>query len=116
MADVKAAVDFILRQEDSTLSGVVTSAPADRGGITRFGITAKWHPELLAQGFFQANRDDALSIAERTYSDTYIPHLDLGSINRTAVAVAILSFAVVEGAAQAVLTVQEQATAMGFPL
>lgn len=116
MANVKEAVDFVLRQEDSALSGVVTNAPADRGGLTRFGLTAKWHPELVAKGFFKTNRDEALAIAEEVYSAEYIPHLDLSKINRTAVAVAILSFAVVEGAGRAVLILQQVLASLGFPL
>lgn len=116
MANVKEAVDFVLRQEDATLSGVVTYAPADRGGLTRFGLTAKWHPELVRSGFYQTNRDEALAIAQEVYSSEYIPHLDLGKINRTAVALAILSFAVVEGAGHAVLILQRVLTSLGFPL
>ena len=116
MANVKEVVDFVLKQEDSALSGVVTNAPADRGGLTRFGLTAKWHPELVASGFYQTNRDEALAIAEEVYSSEYIPHLDLSKINRTAVAVAILSFAVVEGAGSAVMLLQKVLTGMGFPL
>jgi type VI secretion system secreted protein VgrG len=116
VANVKEAVDFVLRQEDSTLSGVVTNTPADRGGLTRFGITAKWHPDLLASGFFQTNRDEALAIAEEVYGGEYIPHLNLAAINRTAVAAAILSFAVVEGAGRAVLILQRVLTSLGFPL
>lgn len=113
MANVKEAVDFVLRQEDAALSGVVTNAPSDRGGLTRFGLTAKWHPELVQSGFFQTNRDDALAIAEQTYSAEYIPHLALTLVNRTAVAIALLSFAVVAGAGESVLLLQRTLTAMG---
>jgi lysozyme family protein len=116
MANVKEAVDFVLRQEDSTLSGVVTNTPGDRGGLTRFGVTAKYHADLLASGFFSINRDEALAIAEATYASDYIPHLALGSIDRTAVAIAILSFAVVEGAPRAIHIVQEALAKMGFAL
>ena len=116
MANVKEAVEFVLRQEDAMLSGIATKAPGDRGGLTRFGLTAKWHPELVANGFFQMNREDALAIAQDTYAREYIPHLDLGKINRTAVAVAILSFAVVEGAGAAVVLIQNTLSELGFPL
>lgn len=116
MANVKEAVEFVLRQEDATMSGVVTKAPDDRGGLTRFGLTAKWHPELAAKGFFQINRDDALAMAQEAYADEYIPHLDLGRINRTAVAIAVLSFAVVEGAGQAVLLIQSALNNLGYAI
>jgi lysozyme family protein len=116
MANVKEAVEFVVKQEDAALSGVVTKAPGDRGGLTRFGITAKWHPELVSAGFFQTNRDAALAMAEEVYADEYIPHLDLRSVNRTAVAVALLSFAVVEGAGTSVLILQRVLNRLGFPL
>jgi lysozyme family protein len=70
----------------------------------------------VRSGFYQTNRDEALAIAEEVYSNEYIPHLDLAQINRTAVAIAILSFAVVEGAGRAVLILQRVLVAMGFPL
>jgi lysozyme family protein len=116
MANVKEAVDFVIKQEDGAMSGVVTRAPGDRGGLTRFGITAKWHPELVAGGFFQTNREEALAVAEEVYGSEYIPHLDLSKVNRTAVAVALLSFAVVEGAATSVLILQRVLNKIGFPL
>jgi hypothetical protein len=50
MADAQAAIDFVTRQEDSTLSGVITNASANRGGLTHFGLCEKWHPELTAKG------------------------------------------------------------------
>lgn len=116
MANVKEAVDFVLKQEDAALSGVVTKAPGDRGGLTRFGITAKWHPELVRQGFFETDRNTALAMAEEVYGNEYIPHLDLRNVNRTAVAVALLSFSVVEGAGTCVLILQRVLNALGFPL
>ena len=39
------SIDFVLKQEDSTLSGVITNETGDAGGLTRFGLCAKWHPE-----------------------------------------------------------------------
>jgi hypothetical protein len=38
MADTQQAIEFALRQEDSTLSGKITNINADRGGCTRYGI------------------------------------------------------------------------------
>jgi lysozyme family protein len=116
MANIKEAVDFVLKLEDAGMSGVVTKAPGDRGGLTRFGITAKWHPELVRRGYFQTNREEALAIAEEVYGNEYIPHLDLSKVNRTAVAAALLSFAVVEGAGTSVLILQRVLNGLGFPL
>jgi hypothetical protein len=44
MANVDAAIDYVLGWEDATLSGVITTT-AD-GKRTRFGIDEHWHPEL----------------------------------------------------------------------
>ena len=106
MADVKAAIEMVLRQEDATLAGTVTNAPADHGGLTRFGLTAKFHPELVRAGFFTTTAGEALIMAEKAYADEYIPHLQLDKIVSTAVAFALLSFSVVEGAGTAVMLAQ----------
>jgi hypothetical protein len=44
MANVDAAIDYVLGWEDATLSGAIT-VTAD-GKRTRFGIDEHWHPEL----------------------------------------------------------------------
>jgi lysozyme family protein len=110
MANVKNAVDFVLRQEDSTLSGIITTAAADRGGCTRFGLCAKWHPELLAEGFFESSMsaEDALPIAEQAYESQYV-----GSLTSDAVATALLSFAVLEGNLEAVTVLQNAIVMLG---
>jgi len=99
MANVKQAIDFVLRQEDSTLSGKITNIPGDQGGTTRFGLTAKWHPELVAQGFFDAYTPAirALPMAESAYETQYAAKLYLADIQSQAIATALLSFAVLEG-------------------
>ena len=56
MADPRETIDFMLRQEDTTLYGKVTNAASDNGGCTRFGLSAKWHPELVKAGFFDQER------------------------------------------------------------
>lgn len=107
MADMKAAIDFVLRQEDATLSGVITNSPADRGGRTRWGIAEKWHPELTANGFFDdMPAAESLAVAEGVYSQQYAGPLMLAEINSQAVATALLSMAVVEGQREAVTLLQ----------
>jgi lysozyme family protein len=98
MANPTIAVDFTLRLEDSTLSGVITDIPGDLGGTTRFGLTAKYHPELVAAGFFDStmNTQTALSIAEQSYAESYANPLLISQISNQALANALLSFAVNE--------------------
>lgn len=108
MANVKSAVDFVLRQEDSTLSGVITGSANDRGGRTRFGIAEKWHPDLTKTGFYDAmDTADALVIAENVLALQYAFPLKLMAINSQTVATALLSMAVVEGTVNAVKVMQQ---------
>jgi lysozyme family protein len=115
VADIKKCVDFVIRQEDSTLSGIITNAAADHGGVTRFGITAKWHPELVAKGFFSTSLDaqDALPIAEAAYASQYVPALRLDAMTSDAVATALLSFGVIEGVVEAVTILQNALNMLG---
>lgn len=109
MADAKQAIDFVMRQEDSTLSGVITNRPTDRGGCTRFGLTERWHPELTAEGFFASAMPtaEALALAEQTYASSYSAALALASLNSQALATALLSLAVLEGTTEAVALLQK---------
>jgi type VI secretion system secreted protein VgrG len=118
MANVKAAVDFVMRQEDSSLKGVITDAPSDRGGETRFGIAAKWHPELANTGFFSASMSpqEAFPIAENAYETQYVPALHLDALKSDAVATALLSFGVLEGTAEAITILQNAIVMLGLPI
>lgn len=118
MADIKTAIDFVLRQEDAKLPGVITDRPSDLGGLTRFGLCAKWHPELVEAGFYayqivdgkqvaQMPEEEALALAEKTYATAYEPSLQLAEIASIGIATAILSFAVLEGQQEAVKLLQE---------
>src|SRR5262249_17216842 len=61
MAEFKVAFMFTLHHEDPSGSGKVTE---DVGGRTRFGIAAKFHPDL-PEDFFIGPVEDALAEAER---------------------------------------------------
>jgi lysozyme family protein len=109
MSDPTQSIDFVLHQEDSTLSGVITNETGDAGGLTRFGLCAKWHPELVAAGFYQVAMDTATArtMAEKAYYTAYANPLRLASINAQPVANALLSFAVNMGTFSAVETLQQ---------
>jgi lysozyme family protein len=108
MSNPAIAIDFTLRQEDSTLSGVITNEANDAGGLTRFGLCAKWHPELVAAGFYELTMDAAAArtMAETAYETAYASPLWLASINAQPIANALLSFAVNMGTFSAVETLQ----------
>lgn len=119
MADLKKAVDFVLHQEDSRLTGAITTLPGDRGGPTRFGIASRFHPELVEQGFFEQDdapkipHDAALAIAEGVYGSEYGAHLMLDEIESQDVANRLLSFAVNEGPREAVAIAQRACSSLG---
>lgn len=119
MADPKQAVDFVLRQEDSTLSGIITHTPGDLGGTTRFGLTRANHPKLDALGFFDASMPaaTALPLAEETYAEEYANPLLIAQIVDQGVATALLSFAINEEGAgdkgRAVKILQDSCRALG---
>lgn len=119
MADVQQAVDAVLHQEDSTLSGVITNVAHDTGGTTRFGLCASTHPALLQSGFYDATRvprDQALAIARETYATEFGKPLCLEQIKDQGVALALLSFAVNDGQHQAVKLMQRAVNSCGGSL
>lgn len=119
MADVQQAVDVVLRQEDSTLSGVVTNEASDCGGLTRFGLCAKYHAALQTAGFYnptQVPQAQALQMAEQTYATEYGTPLMLAQINDQGLATALLSFAVNDSQHQAVVLLQQAVNACGGSL
>jgi lysozyme family protein len=117
--DLDAVVLFVIKQEDSTLSGIITNDPLDNGGTTRYGLTQKFHSELKRQGFFDRGvvpADRALIMAQQAYQSQYAQPLMLTSFNSQAIATAMLSFAVVEGNHVAVKCLQTSVTKCGIPI
>ena len=119
MVDVKLAIDYVLKQEDSRLTGAVTTLAGDNGGATRFGIASAYHPELVAQGFYdpqRVGRDSALAMAERVYNVSYAAPLALAGFNDQAIATALLSFGVNAGVSRAGELLQAACVACGKPV
>ena len=67
MAHFEEALNFVLRNEDPHLTGVVTK---DSGGRTRFGIAERFHPEL-GEDFYQGPLESALETARELYRSEY---------------------------------------------
>ena len=118
MADVKKAIDFMLRQEDSSLSGKITDIENDHGGLTRFGLTAKYHPKLVAAGFFSPSmsREEALAMGEATYGEEYARPLRIAELSSDAVACAMISFAVLDGIGSAIRLLRAALYTCGYTL
>ena len=109
----------MLKQEDSTLTGKVTTLKGDTGGATRFGLASSCHPELVSSGFFdpvKISRDAALVVAEAAYNSAYAIPLEIAGINDQAVATAVLSFGVNGGLLGDGKLFQQACVAAGKPV
>jgi lysozyme family protein len=116
MANLTAAVDFVLKQEDASLSGDVTTLPGDSGGATRFGLASADHPDLIRTGYYNPSivpTTAALSIAEQVYISEYADPMHAGSITDQALATAVLSFGINSGTGQAARTLQSACVSLG---
>lgn len=119
MADAKKAIDFMLHQEDAKLAGVITNTKNDHGGTTRFGLCAKFHPALVEAGFFDAAKvphDQALQMAEATYTTEYAKPLRIEALKSDMVACAMISFAVLDGLPSAMKMLRNALDTFGYCL
>lgn len=93
MANVATAVDYVLHQEDHTLSGVVTRS-AD-GTRTRFGIDEHDHPGLANSLFYTSmGTNAALAVAQRIYLREYADPLSIAEIGNQQIADLLLSLGI----------------------
>jgi lysozyme family protein len=112
MADVQAAIDYVLGWEDASLSGVITTAPD--GKRTRFGIDEHWHPELTNCLYFGSmGQMAALQIARGIYETSYCAPLCIADIASQEVANKLLSLGVNVGVMNAAKMLQDAVNVMG---
>jgi len=107
MADFKLAFEFVLQHEDPTCSGKVT---VDAGGRTRFGVAAKFHPDLPEE-FFDGPAEDALAEAEKIEEREYWDRMRLPEVESQNVANKLFDMAVNMGVRQAAVYAQRAANA-----
>ena len=107
MADVNAAIDYVLHREDAAMTGAIVELK-DGAGKTRFGLTSRWHADLAAQGYFGSMPEGAaLAMAMATYRSNYARPLQLAQIVSQDLANHMLSFAVNDGVHQGVVLLQQ---------
>lgn len=104
MANFGNCIDWVLRLEDRTLSGVVKDL-GDGGGRTRFGIAEKWHPEA-EDTFYESDVEFALEFAKDLYWRYYWMPIHGGVLLADELAATLLSFAVNDGVSAAVKLLQ----------
>lgn len=108
MIDLNAAINFVLRQEDASMSGIITNAANDKGGRTRWGVAETSHPELSSTGFFDSmSNADSLQVAMQVYAKAYADPINLNEFVNQCVAQAALSFAINEGTHTAIKVLQQ---------
>src|ERR1700735_207948 len=112
MANVNAAIDYVLGWEDATLSGAITTAPD--GKRTRFGIDEHWHPELSNCLFYSSmGQVAALQIARGIYDASYCQPLCIAEIADQEIANKLLSLGVNVGVVNAARMLQDAVTVAG---
>jgi lysozyme family protein len=112
MANIEAAIDYVLGWEDASLSGRITFTPD--GKRTRFGIDEHFHPELSNCLYFGSMGNvAALQIARGIYRSDYCEPLCLAEINSQEVANKLLSLGVNVGLVPAARMLQDAVRVVG---
>jgi lysozyme family protein len=105
MANVNAAIDYVLGWEDAGLTGCITTAPD--GKRTRFGIDEHWHPDLMNCLYYSSMGSvAALQIARGIYDGHYCQPLCIAEIVHQEIANKLLSLGVNVGVKNASLMLQ----------
>lgn len=102
MSEFFPAFNFVMQHEDASRSGRVTE---DAGGRTRFGIAAKFHPEL-PESFFTGPAEAALKTAEEILRRDYWQPMRLAGIREQTLANKLFDMAVNMGVRQAAIYAQ----------
>jgi lysozyme family protein len=105
MANRTGIIQWVIRFEDSTLSGKVSTLPGDSGGMTRFGIASNVHPEVPAT-FYTTDAATALFMAQQIYANSYWHPLQLDSIDDDGLASVMLDFGINSGVSRATKELQ----------
>lgn len=106
MANVDAAINYAMGWEDSTLSGVITTARD--GKRTRFGIDEHWHPELTGTLFYSSmGQIAACQIARDIFDKEYCAPLCIEYIEDQDIANKLLSLGVNIGVVHAARLLQD---------
>lgn len=106
MSNYDSAIDFVIGLEDTHPSGLVEH---DADGATRYGLLDKWHPDLVAQGFYTAPNDIALAMAKVYYRAQYWNRVQGDKIFDNRVAAQLLSIGVNDGVVTAIKLAQQAA-------
>lgn len=112
MADFLRAFNYMIVNEDSTLSGEVIKD--NDGGTTRLGLDSNANPDLLTNGFYTIPVIRAIEIAKSVYQAKYWTPILGDQILSQRVASKFLDMAVNENPPEAIKLVQRAAYGVAF--
>ena len=107
LANFNSIICWLIFQEDDHREPGKIEDLQDGAGLTRFGLTQRWHQKDLPAEFWSTMEfDDAVKYAKLAYKKNYWNLLDGDLINSDQVAAPLLSFAVNDTVHIAVKTLQ----------
>lgn len=104
MANYDSAFTFLIPLEDNPRHPGSVGHDAD--GATRYGLLDRWHPDLVAQGFYTLPNDQALAVAKIYYKSQYWDKIQGDSISVNKAAAQLFSIGVNVGVTRAVKIAQ----------
>ena len=93
------AFDFVVSHEDRHLTGVISREPL--GGVARFGVNSRAHPEAVRDRFYRMSRVRALAYAQRLFYSGYWVPMRCDDIRDTRLAMKVADMAYSVGTGRA---------------
>jgi lysozyme family protein len=107
MADIVGISNWIVRLEDDPRHPGIAKDLGDGAGITRMGITSRWHSaDVPAEFFTTMPNEQAYEVTRQFYSSKFCIPLMVPQIKSTPLAASLVSFAVNDNAHVAVQMLQ----------
>ena len=95
MATYEPAFDYMIRNEDYFLSGVITSEPG--GAKERLGINSAANPQAVIDGFYRMPLNDAIAYVKVYYQKNYWAPHGFNAVNNQQIATKLFDIAVNTG-------------------
>lgn len=92
MANYDPAFDYMIRNEDYHLSGIITPEPG--GAKARLGINSSANPRAVTDGFYSLPLNDAIAYAKTFYQKNYWAPHGFDAVNNQQIATKLFDIAV----------------------
>jgi lysozyme family protein len=110
----KNAFEIVIKHEDYSMSGIVSHEPF--GGVARFGVNSRAHPEAVRAGFYEMSKAKALRYAERVFYRGYWKPMHLDEINNERLANKLADLSYNLGPVRATILLQRALNMQGADL